>query len=276
MHSVPDKKVLMLRPEEIMLSPYNLRQSVDTYELDRLGESIAANGIIEPLCIKKDANGNYRLIAGARRLAAAKNVKLRRVPCILHNTDDISAILFSLTENMQRENLNFFEEADALEKILSLGNFSQSELSLRLGIAGSTLCNKLRLLRLDNALRSRIISASLSERHARALLQVPEEKREELLNKIIASNLNIKQTESEIESILNPKETKEKNSPVRKAAIGDIRLFANSLSKLIDTLNSAGIPACSKRQETSDYIEYKVRIPKHQKQNETFEQMAFC
>ena len=277
MHSKLDKKVLMLKPEDIVSSPLATRRVFDTYELDRLSESISSCGIIEPLCVRKNAYGEYELISGVRRLHAAKNAGLRRVPCVVHRTDDITSSIYALTENIQRSDLTFFEEAEAINMILRLGDFSQSELSLRLGMASSTICNKLRLLRLDGQLRERIIAANLTERHARALLQIPNEHRMALLDKIVAEGLNLKQTEQVIHEFLSPKAAskEENNQPVRKAVIGDIRLFANSLSKLVGTLNCAGINASSKRLETDSYIEYKVRIPKERKESR-FEQLTFC
>lgn len=281
MHTIADRKLFMLKPEEIMPKVNNLRKNFDIYELKRLADSISANGIIEPLTVRKNADGKYELIAGERRLRAAKLAGLRRVPCILHVTDDTTAIVFSITENVQRCPLTFFEEAQSLRKLTEDFGMSQSEVAARLGIAQSTLCNKLRLLRLDEAMQNRIASAGLTERHARAILRLEENKRSDVLNKIIAENLSVRQTEELIENILHPfhKEDppKEKDitySPIRKVAIGDVRLFANSLAKLLTTLQNAGVDAKSRKYETEKYIEYKVRISKNNAQQ--FEQLKIC
>ena len=131
-------------------------------------------------------------------------------------------------------------------------------------MANSTVSNKLRLLKLSAEIQERLLSANLTERHARALLRLAPEKRESALDKIIADGLNLSQTEELIENILNPAVCEAANEPtvkpIRKAAIGDIKLFSNSLSKLLCTMQNAGITAKSKKSETDKYIEYKVRI----------------
>ena len=281
MHTVADRKLFMLKPEEIVSNTYKSRNRFDEYELKRLADSISANGIIEPLIVRKTDDGKYELITGERRLRAAKLAGLRRIPCILHITDDITAIVYSINENSQRCNLSFFEQALSIKKLTDDFGLSQSEVAIRLGIAQSTLCNKLRLLRLDESIRNRIDSASLTERHARALLRLDESKRNEVLDKIISKNLSIHQAEELVENILYPFEKEDtesetdNNSPVRKTAIGDVRLFSNSLSKLLITMQNAGVDATSKKYETEKYIEYKVRIKKSPTQN-SFEQLKIC
>ncbi len=268
MHTIADKKLLMLKPDDILPSTDQPRLSFDEYELASLAESIASSGIIQPLTVRRGEGGKYILIAGERRLRAAKMASLRRVPCVLHKTDETTAALYSLTENMQRADLNFFEEAAAIKRLSDNFGLSQSEIAVRLGMAGSTVCNKLRLLKLEDTLRERILAANLTERHARALLRLPAELREGTLHKIIAEGLSLTETEALISEILNPaevvqeKKTPEKSAPIRKAAIGDIKLFANSLSKLVGTMQNAGIEAHSRKYETEKYIEYKVRIKK--------------
>ncbi|MDO4607957.1 MAG: ParB/RepB/Spo0J family partition protein [Clostridia bacterium] len=282
MHTFADKKLLMLRPDDIITNPNQPRKFFDTYELQTLADSISANGIIQPLTVRKTDGGKYALIAGERRLRAAKMVGLRRVPCVLHRTDDSTAALYSLTENMQRRDLNCFEEAEAIERLLKEHRLSQAEIALRLGLASSTVSNKLRLLKLDPQIRERVLSANLTERHARALLRLPAEKRDSTLDKIIAEGLNLAQTEQLIEQQLNPDATpeimvaNEPIRPIRKAAIGDIKLFSNSLSKLLDTMKSSGISANSRKSETEKYIEYKVRIFKNTEKSSEYSQLKIC
>ena len=272
MHTISDKKLLMLKPEEIKTSRNQPRKVFDEYDLKQLAESIASSGIIQPLSVRKSDDGRYELIAGERRLRAAIMAGMRRVPCVLHKADDTTAALYSLMENLQRSNLSFFEEAEALEKLIMNHGMSQSEVAARLGIAQSTLSNKLRILRLEDSVRQRISDAGLTERHARALLRLSAERRQSALDKIIADGMTLAQTEALIKSMLeeillpHPLQSKieaeKEEKPLRRAAIGDVRLFSNSLSKLVDTLQSAGINAYSKKYETEKYVEYKVRIKK--------------
>lgn len=257
----------MLKPDDIIPNENQPRKNFDTYELQSLADSIAANGIIQPLTVRKTDGGKYSLIAGERRLRAAKLAGLRRIPCVLHRTSDLVASLYAITENMQRSDLNCFEEAIAIQTLLNDFRLTQAEVAVQLGMANSTVSNKLRLLKLSFEIQERIISANLTERHARALLRLSPEQRESALDKIIADGLNLAQTEELIEQILNPSlcELPEEppTKPVRKAAIGDIKLFSNSLSKLICTMQNAGITANSRKRETENYVEYKVRIFKN-------------
>ncbi len=278
LHTFADKKLLMIKPDDIIPCNNQPRKYFDTYELQSLADSIAANGIIQPLTVRKAEGGKYSLIAGERRLRAAKMVGLRRVPCVLHRTNDTLAALYSLTENMQRSDLNCFEEAEAIENLITEFRLTQTEAAMRLGLANSTVSNKLRLLKLSCEIRERITSANLTERHARALLRLPSEQRNSALDKIIADGLNLTQSEEFIESILNPPEkkaeaTEKESTPIRKAAIGDIKLFSNSLSQLLCTMQNAGITANSRKHETEKYIEYKVRIFKNKPQEK---QLKLC
>ena len=232
MYTFSDKRLIMLKPSEITASPDQPRKSFDEYELKRLCDSIKASGIIQPLIVRKTENG-YRLIAGERRLKAAVMAGLRRVPCVIHKTDDETAALYSLLENLQRSNLTVFEEAEGINRLITEYGISQSEAAARLGISQSGLSNKLRLLKLSDSIKERVSSARLTERHARALLSLPEEEREQALDRIIAEGFTVSQTEEYISSLLTPEEKPvpaAHGEPVRKSAIGDVRLFSNSLS----------------------------------------------
>lgn len=278
MYTLSDKKLIMLRPKDIKPSSAMPRREFDEYELKLLTDSIQASGIIEPLAVRRLQGGGYALITGERRLRAALRAGLRRVPCIVHKTDEETAALYAVTENLQRSRLNAFEEAESINRLITEYGLSQSEAAARLGIAQSTLSNKLRLLRLSDGVQSRIISSGLSERYARALLRLPEERRQEALDRIIADELTLKQTEEYIFDLLNPEDEpcEAPEEPIRKAAIGDERLFANSLAKLVTTLRSSGIEAVSKKYENDKYIEYRVRIPKAASAAERCRQLKIC
>ncbi len=279
MQTLWDKKLLMLKIDDIIPSKNQPRKSFDEYELKQLSDSISSSGIIQPLAVRKTANGKYEIIAGERRFKAAKMAGLRRIPCVLHNTDDKTAAIYSIMENLQRQDLSFFEEAEAIERLIILYDMSQLEAASRLGIAQSTLSNKLRLLRLSNQQKQRIITARLTERHARALIRLGEPNRDNALDYIIANGLTLKETEEYIEGILNPAPPEipqNDKKPIRKYAISDVRLFYNSLSKLVTTLQSAGLNAKTRKFENDKYIEYKVRIAKNIPANDECEQLKIC
>lgn len=276
MHTIAERKLLMLRPNNILPSKCQTRHHFDDYELQRLADSIATSGVIQPIPVRRTSDGAYELIAGERRLRAARLAGLRRVPCILHKVDDTTAAVYAVLENLQRRELTLFEEAECLRMLIEQYELTRTETAVRLGMAQSTLSNKLRLLELSDGLQERISGAHLSERHARALLRLPSEKRDEALNRMIAEGMTSRQSEEFIDSILNPvpAETPEP-SPVRKMAIGDIRIFANSLFKLVDTMQSAGINARTQKNENEKYIEYKVRISKESLQTGC-QQLKIC
>ncbi len=277
MYSLWEKKLLMLKPNEIEPSKNQPRKTFDEYELKLLADSIQSSGIIQPLIVRKGVDGKYELIAGERRYLAAKKVGLRRIPCVLHNTDDKTAAIYAIMENLQRQDLTFFEEAEAINRLIIHFEMSQLEVATRLGLAQSTLSNKLRLLRLSEDQRKRILTARLTERHARALLRLDGEERENALNYIIANALSLKESEEYIENILNPRqEDLPPEKPIRKYAISDVRLFYNSLSKLVNTLQNAGLNAKTRKYENEKYIEYKVRIIKHTSDRNECEQLKIC
>ncbi len=276
MHTISHKKLLMLKPDELMVLENQPRKNFDDYELKLLADSIAANGIIQPLSVRKAPNGKYEIIAGERRYKAALIVGLRRIPCVLHKVDRQTVAIYSIVENLQRSDLGLFEEAEALEKLTTVYGMSQSETAAKLGIAQSTLSNKIRILKLDEKIRERIKKARLSERHARALLRIESSRRNEALDYIIANGLTVTQTEEYIETLINPKIKKEPAEPTRKFAIGDVRLFYNSLSKLEDTLQNAGVDAKTRKFENDKYIEYKVRIKKEQMGSNKCKQLKIC
>ncbi len=273
-------KIFMLSPAEIQPNNTQPRKYFDEYELAALAESIRQNGIIQPLIVRKLRTGGYELIAGERRLRAAIMVGLRRIPCVVYNTDSCQSAFYALIENLQRCDLTVFEEAEGINRLIVDYGLDRATVAQQLGLAQSTLSNKLRLLNLSAQQRSRIVKAGLTERHARALLRINKDSREEVLDRIIAQGLTLKQTEDYIESLINPSKEEVKpqeNVPIRKMAIGDIRLFANSLNKLVNTMVDSGINACSKRKESEKYIEYTIKINKASLKSEhTAYQLRIC
>jgi len=273
MHTIADKKLLMLGPSDIISAGNTPRQFFDPDDLKRLADSISANGIIHPLAVRKAARGRYILITGERRLRAAKMAGLRRIPCILHKADDETSEFYAMVENLQHSDLNMFEEASFINSLIFERSLSQAEVSVRLGITQSALSAKLRLMRLDKATQTRIIDYGLSEAHARAILKVPESRRADVTDIVFSRGLNKEQTEQLVKELLNPKPLKQEKPPEKpptpeasyqstKVSIGDIRLFANSLYKLTETLSSAGISAGIKTVETAKHIEYRIKIEK--------------
>ncbi|MBR5234115.1 MAG: ParB/RepB/Spo0J family partition protein [Clostridia bacterium] len=252
--------ILLVPTDQIIPNPSQPRKTFNQNELECLASSIKNNGIIQPLVIRKKENDKYELISGERRLRAAGMVGLETVPCVLMSVSDSDSALFAIIENIQRDNLNFFEEAESIHRLMTEFNMTQDEISKKLGKSQSYFSNKIRLLKLPPDLRAVILENSLTERHARALLKLKSDvDRFKAILFIIENNLNVTETDKYIESIINPVQIKSK--PKFKK-LKDIKIFINTINHAVDTMRKAGIKADSEKHETSEYLEYVIRIEK--------------
>ncbi len=257
---ISDIPIIKIRPNKAQP-----RKQFNEEELSALSQSIKENGILQPLTVRKVSPSEFELIAGERRLRASVLAGLRKVPCIVIKCSDKESAIYALLENLQRCDLGMFEEARGISKLIRRYGLTQEEAAARLGKSQSTIANKLRLLRLTYEEQEWIVNAGLSERHARALLRLSDEKiRREALSKIISENLNTQQAENLISILLNSCPKSEKKTGSSKAVIKDVRIFVNTINKAIDTMRLAGIDAQSNKTDTEDFIEYTIRIPKSQ------------
>jgi len=257
--------VLLLTADEIQPNPNQPRRQFDTGELNGLADSIRENGILQPLTVRKQPGGIYELIAGERRLRAAQIAGLEQIPCLLTDVDDERSAILALVENLQRQDLGFFEEAQAIARLMKNYGLAQEQLARSLGMAPSTLSNKLRLLKLPPELREVINAARLTERHARALLRIADPLlQRDVLQRIVLQELNVQETDKLIESILA--EVRAAPHAKRRASIRivrDVRIFVNTIHRAVDTMRNCGIHAVSEKTETDEYLIYTVRIPKN-------------
>lgn len=274
MHTILEKKLIWLKPQEVLPSKKVLRQQIDEYKLKLLADSISENGIIEPIVVRKVNKKCYEAVTGNLRILAAKKAGIRRIPCVLYTAEDTTALIYNLVENMQRSNLTIFEEAYAISHLINQCGISISELSLKIGVNRSALTEKLKILRLNEDLRERIVLARLTERHAKALLKLEVPFRSCVLDYVIANGLTALQTEAYIEDFLKPKPKKEEAKPIRKFAISDVRFFSNSIEKLLNTIETAGFTINSKKSESEKFIEYKIKIKKEMQFAEKATQLA--
>lgn len=236
------------------------RKNFDRDELVSLAKSIAQDGILQPLTVIKSGEG-YELVAGERRLRAAKMAGYSSVPCIVVNLNMQQSAVMSIVENMQRQELSFFEQAQAIERLTGEWGMTQEAVARRLGISQSSVANKLRLLRLSDECRAEIIRQGLTERHARALLKLEgDEERLFMLSKIAERGLNVSKTEQVIESFLS-KKAREESIRRRSAVFRDIRLFMNTVNKAVEVMKLAGVEAGTRKTERDGVIEFTVTIP---------------
>ncbi|MBR3818444.1 MAG: ParB/RepB/Spo0J family partition protein [Clostridia bacterium] len=253
-------QIILIPQEEIYPNPNQPRRRFDFDELEGLAQSIRQNGIIQPIAVRVNKRGEYELISGERRLRASRLVGITQVPCIIMEANDEKSALFALLENVQRSDLDFFEEAVAIEKLLTDYGMTRDEICKKLGKAPPTISNKLRLLRLPEEIRMRITQENLTERHARAMLKLTSVSQMERAMSIIAEKrLNVAETERLISQILT-NDSRHRQPTVK--LFKDVRIFVNTLNHAVDTMRRAGIEADSAKSETDEYIEYIVRIPK--------------
>ena len=247
-------------PQDLIIpNPNQPRKRFDFDGLEELAQSIRENGILQPITVRSTQDKKFELIAGERRLRAARLVGMTKIPALVIDVQQKDSALFALIENLQRQDLSFFEEAEAIETLITDYKMSRDDVAKKLSIAQSTLSNKLRILKLPEEMRFRLAKAGLTERHARALLSLEDDaQRERALSIMIDRHLNVQESERMIEQMLS------RNSKTRTNLRGlrDVRLFINTLNHAVDTIRRAGVDADTARSETEEYIEYIVRIPK--------------
>ena len=239
-------------------------------ELASLAESIRENGILQPINVRK-CGVNYEIVSGERRFRAAKFCGLEEVPCIVIDADDEKSAVLALIENIQRRDLSYFEEALAIERLIKFYGLTQEDAAARLGKAQSTIANKLRLLKFSDAERNLLIKGNVTERQARALVRIDDEKlRIHAMGEMIINKLNIEQTEDMVEGILHgdiPKKREEQEQPATKkpAARRNFRfplprLYINSINKIVKNMKEANIDCETIMNRVGDCYEYTIKI----------------
>lgn len=257
-HFSGEINVLRVPVEKILPNPYQPRKDFEAEALDDLAASIAEYGVLQPLLVARGAGDTYILIAGERRLRASKLAGLSDVPVIVSNYTEQQIAEIALIENLQREDLHFFEEAEGYEKLMRQFSLTQEAMAMRVGKKQSTIANKLRLLNLPFEIRNAIKEAGLTERHGRALLKLKDrEQQEQALKLIIKNGWNVKQTDEYVAKLLADNEPKAKK---RMLIVNDVRIYLNSVKKIVGTINEAGIPAQIKQELDGDDVVVTLRI----------------
>ncbi|WP_139906235.1 nucleoid occlusion protein [Clostridium thermarum] len=255
-------EIIFITPEQILPNIYQPRKTFDDDTIEELAQSIKTYGIIQPLSVRKMGNNSFELVAGERRLRAAKKIGLEKVPAIIVDITDKESAAIALLENLQREDLNFIEEAEAYFNLIKDHSYTQEQLAEAIGKKQSTIANKLRLLKLSTNIRSTLLENKLTERHARALLKISEEEKQvKILNIVIEKKLNVKETEKLIERELAKNTLKEVAADGRKKIKGIFspKLYINTIREVFDKF---GVNAEYKSKELDDFIEVTIKIPK--------------
>ena len=247
-------RVVFLPVTKILPNPAQPRKFFTQESLEELAESIRRHGILQPLSVRRTGL-SYELISGERRLRAAALADLTDVPCIVMTMDDRESGTAALVENIQRQALDFVEEAWGISHLMSAYTLSQEQVARLLGKSQSAVANKLRLLRHSPEVLEALRQAGLTERHGRALLKLPEEKEKlEAITVISRLDMTVARTEKYVEELLARRQPRPP-----KANVG---AFLNNLTQSLARIQSCGVGAVSERRETEDKIVVTITIPK--------------
>ena len=257
-------RILDIPVDTIIPNPSQPRKQFDSEPIIRLADSIRRYGILQPLTVRRlPESKNYEIVAGERRLRAAKLLGLETVPCIVVDVDEKKSAELAIIENIQRENLNIFEQASSIASLIDIYNLTQEDAARQLSMSQSFVANKLRILRLTQPERDKILEYNLTERHARALLKIDSvEQRLRIIEYINSHSLNVATTEAYIERMLSESGRKSNPRSPKRIILKDIRLFYNSLDKAVSLVRQAGIDIRTERTESDSNIDIIITIPK--------------
>ena len=258
-------EIMFIPIKFIKPNPYQPRRDFNKKSLEELSQSIKSFGVLQPISVRRLQNENYELIAGERRLRASELAELNEIPAIVLEYKDNESAMIALIENLQREDLNFIEEAEGFNNLILDHGFTQGELAKKMGKSQSTIANKLRLLKLPEDIKRSLIEYDLTERHGRALLKLPDDElRQEVLNKIIKNGLNVSKTEDLVSDILNDLTTvEEKEKKQNIKAMISTKIYLNTIKKAYTAIKDSGVDAKYKEKDMGDFVEVTIKIPKN-------------
>lgn len=264
-HTVDDAEILQVSVDSIIPNPFQPRKTFNDESLQELAASIQEHGIIQPLLVRRTAEG-YEIIAGERRLRASKLAGRESVPVIVREINDKDMAELAMIENLQREDLHYLEEAEGFQQLLMNFGLTQEELARRVGKNQSTIANKLRLLKLAPEVREVLVGDHLTERHARALLKLDDtDKQKEALSAIRQNALNVRETEVLIEGMLEDisREIAQK-APRQNVVkiIRDVRIFINTINNVVAEMKKVGLKVKVTQDQDDEFVTINLKIPK--------------
>lgn len=254
-----DHKVILVPIEEIVPSKYQPRLKFDEDSLKELADSIRENGLIQPITVRK-VDDHYEIIAGERRYRACQMNGVESVPCYVMSPTEEEAAQMAIVENIQRKDLSAIEEARSYVQIMRQANMTQEQVAKKVGKSQSAIANKIRLLNLPNEIQEGVIDGKITERHARALLSVPNEKQKETYHYIVDHDLNVRESENYIEKIASPKKRKKKQKT--KGFTRNIQIAVNSVNQCVAMIEKMGIDVTLETQDATDEYKMVIHLPK--------------
>lgn len=263
------EQILRVRTEAVLPNPNQPRKHFDQQALDELAQSIRAYGLISPVQVRKLSEDLYELVAGERRLRACRIAGLKEIPAIVVEVSEEDSAVLAIMENIQRENLSFFEEARSYAQLMEYYGMTQEQVARVLGKSQAFVANKIRLLRLDPDIAGTIENKRLSERHARALLRVPDPAlQKEVLDKVVERDLTVKKTEELVEKVrqnILTNNYSEKLTPEKKARVKsyiNAQIYVNTIKSAFKMVKNSRKGAAYKEHDKEDAIEIVITIPK--------------
>ncbi len=253
------QEVIQVHVDKIQPSRYQPRLKFDEEKLEELKESIQQNGLIQPLTVRP-MDDHYELIAGERRYRACKKAGFTTIPCYVLSPTDDQAAQMALIENVQRQDLSAIEEAKSYLQIMKQAHLSQEQIAKKIGKSQSAIANKIRLLNLPDEIQEGVIDGKITERHARALLSAPEDKQKNIYKEILKKGLNVRETESYIETLNKPKKVHARQKT--KGFSKNIQIGINTVNQSIKMIEKLGIEVKTETKEADSEVTMIIRFPK--------------
>ena len=256
-----EKNLQMIDIEYIVPNLNQPRTYFDNDAINELAQSIKENGLIQPIVVRPIELGQYEIVAGERRYRACQKAMMETIPCIVEEYDDAKLAQVAIIENIQRENLTPIEEATAYQKLMETYHYTQQEIALQVGKKQSTIANKLRLLKLPQKVQDAIKNREITERHARAMLSLNEEKQQEVLRKVLKKKLTVADTERLIKKEPKPKK-KKASADVKKTISRNVKIALNTLQQAIGMIEKTGTALQQETEDLEDEYVITIRIHK--------------
>ncbi|HOA34645.1 MAG TPA: nucleoid occlusion protein [Bacillota bacterium] len=256
------EKVIRVRIDLLQPNPYQPRKDFPEDKIGELTQSIKTYGLLHPIIVRRQGRA-YQIVAGERRVLACRSLGWKTIPAIVKDLSDSAVAAMALIENLQREDLNYLDEAAGYARLIQTFNLTQEVLAQRLGKSQSTIANKMRLLKLPDEVKELLIKEQLTERHARALLKLNSaEQQKMMIREIIHQGFTVSETEKKIEQLIKG-EKLDKPGRRRKGVIGDMRIFLNTIRRAIKIIEGSGLHPEVEEKVEPDYIEVTVRLYKN-------------
>lgn len=257
-HEVRYIPIVNIRP-----NPYQPRKDFSRRSLEELSQSIKSYGVIQPISVRQIKGDKFELIAGERRLRASELAELAEIPAIVVEYKDRDSAVIALIENLQREDLNFMEEAEGYFNVINDHNYTQQDLAERIGKSQSTIANKIRLLKLPTEIQRALVREDLTERHGRALLKLHDDNvKVQVLEEIVNRDLNVSETEEIVESILDKYKSKDigVESKLKIKSAVNLRIYLNTIRKAYKLIKDSGVNIEYKETDAGDHVQVLIKI----------------